>query len=297
MPYRPAEGYEDVSALASSAAMDGSSLSAASSADAGMGGLDSLYAQMLSGRSGANGPVYSYDQQNAQTNKSQFRQAQTAAGSYKYNGSTTLWKGTIIPAVLETAINTDLPGMVVATVTQNIYSSYDGKYLLIPQGSKVFAQYNSSVSYNQNRVQIAWETLIRPDGLEIELGRIDGVDSEGHSGSPGHVSKHPFEYAKAMALIAMFSIVNTKMVNTVNSYGKGKGNNGEDLTNNYYENLYSDMQGQASQICGQMITRALDIQPTLTIDSGTKVNLITNATMVLPPLQADKPTRKYVRKE
>ena len=304
MPYRPVEGYEDVSALASSAAMDSSSLSAASAASAagGLGGegggLESLYAQMLAGRSGnGSGPAYPYDQQNAQSNKTQFRQAQTAAGNYKYNGSTTLWKGTIIPAVLETAINTDLPGMVVATVTQNIYSSYDGKYLLIPQGSKVFAQYNSSISYNQGRVQIAWETLIRPDGLEIELGRLDGVDSQGHSGVPGHVSRHPFEYAKAMALIALFSVVNTKMVNTVNGYGKGKGENGEDLTNNYYENLYSDMQGQANQIGGLMITRALDIQPTITIDSGTKVNLITNATMVLPPLQADKPTHKYVRKE
>ena len=301
MPYRPAEGYEDVSALASSAAMGGAgSDSASDSASGGLGGLgadgslDALYAQMLAKGGGA---AYSYDQQNGQANKGQFRQAQTSAGNYKYNGSTTLWKGTIIPAVLETAINTDLPGMVVATVTQNIYSSYDGKYLLIPQGSKVFAEYNSSVSYNQGRVQIAWNTLIRPDGLEINLGRVDGVDAQGHAGVPGAVNRHPFEYAKAMALIAIFSVVNTKMVNTVNGYGKGKGANGEDLTNDYYENLYADMQSEANKISGDIMSRALDIQPTITIESGTKVNLITNATMVLPPLQADKPKRKYVRKE
>ena len=302
MPYRPAEGYEDVSALAASPALGGSGTSASGASGSGLGmagasggDLSSLYSQMLS--KGGAGPAYSYDQQNMQANKGQFRQAQASAGNYKYNGSTTLWKGTIIPAVLETAINTDLPGMVVATVTQNIYSSYDGKYLLIPQGSKVFAEYNSSISYNQGRVQIAWNTLIRPDGLEIDLGRVDGVDAQGHSGVPGAVSRHPFEYAKAMALIAIFSVVNTKMVNTVNGYGKGKGANGEDLTNDYYENLYSDMQSEANKISGDIISRALDIQPTIAIDSGTKVNLITNATMVLPPLQKDMPKKKYVREK
>ena len=100
-----------------------------------------------------------------------------------------------------------------------------------------------------------------------------------------------------MALIAIFSVVNTKLVNIANSYGKGKGANGEDLTNDYYENLYADLQGQANGLSSDMISRALDIQPTISIESGTKVNLITNATMVLPPLQADKPKKKYVRKE
>lgn len=297
MPYRPAEGFEDEFASSPAAALSAQS----SEASGGTPGMESLYAQMLANSgsaSGGPGQVYSYDQQNAQAAKGKFRQnAQTSAGNYKYNSSNSLWKGTIIPAVLDTSINTDLPGMVVATVTQNVYSSYDGKYLLIPQGSKVYAEYNSSISYNQSRVQIAWNTLIRPDGLEISLGGVDGVDSQGHAGMTGKVSRHPFEYAKAMAMIALFSIVNTKIVNLGNSYGKGKGQNGEDLTNDYYENLFSDLQGQASSLSGNMISRALDIQPTIAIEAGERVNLITNVTMVLPPLQPDVPKRKYVRKE
>ena len=76
----------------------------------------------------------SYESQNNQSDKKNFfENEEEGAGNYKWNSEYSLWKGTVIPAVLDTGINTDLPGAVMATVTSNVYSSQDGKHILIPQ--------------------------------------------------------------------------------------------------------------------------------------------------------------------
>ena len=226
-----------------------------------------------------------YITQNDQSGKRQFMNNNASGGgNYRWNSLYSLWKGTVIPAVLETGINTDLPGVVTAKVTQNVYSSQDGRYLLIPQGSKLFATYNSSITYGQNRIQVAWNTLIRPDGLEIDLGNVMGVDKKGFSGYSGWVSDHPFEYAKARGLIAMFSILETKVDNTAAN------------TNNVYtQNALADTYNEARKLNNKIIERALDIQPTLYKFNGSKVNLITNITMDIPPIEPFPAEQKYER--
>lgn len=227
----------------------------------------------------------SYEQQNMQGAKQEFMgKSSGQTGNYQWNGDFALWKGTVIPAVLETGINTDLPGVVIATVTTNIYSSKDGRYVLIPQGSKLFALYNSSVSYGQNRVQVAWNTLIRPDGLEINLGNVQGVDAQGFAGYKGSVSNHPFEFMKALGLIAMFSIIDTKMENTIDT-----------ANNQYAQNVMANTYAEAQKLNNKIIDRALDIQPTIKIKSGTKINLITNVTIDLPPAENVPVEAKYER--
>lgn len=228
----------------------------------------------------------SYEMQNMQSNKQDFMgNASGQTGTYQWNGDFALWKGTVIPAVLETGIDTDLPGVVIATVTTNVYSSKDGRYVLIPQGSKLFAVYNSSVSYGQNRVQVAWNTLIRPDGLEINLGNLQGVDMQGFAGYKGSVSNHPFEFAKALGLIAMFSLIDTKMDNTIDTAG-----------NQYAQNVMAETYSEVQKLNNKIIDRALDIQPTIKIKGGTKVNLITNVTIDLPPAETIPVEGKYERK-
>ena len=227
----------------------------------------------------------SYDRQNNQSGKQQFLDKERGkTGTYQWNSDFSLWKGTVIPAVLDTGINTDLPGVVIATVTENVYSSNNGNYILIPQGSKLFAEYNSSISYGQNRIQVVWNTLIRPDGLEINLGSMNGVDQFGFSGYKGSVNNHPFEYAKAIGMIAMFSVLDTKMENTIDTQ-----------KNQYAQNAMSDAYATSKRITEKIIDRALDIQPTITIDAGTEINLITNLTMELPPLDPYPVEEKYVR--
>lgn len=226
-----------------------------------------------------------YTTQNNQSGKQQFANNNASGGgNYRWNSLYSLWKGTVIPAVLETGINTDLPGVVTAKVTQNVYSSQDGRYLLIPQGSKLFATYNSSISYGQNRIQVAWDTLIRPDGLEINLGNVMGVDKKGFSGYSGWVSDHPFEYAKALGLIAVFSLIDTKIGNTL-----------ANSNNNYVQNMIAETYNETRKLNNKILERALDIQPTLYKLNGSKVNLIINITMDIPPIEPFPSDQKYVR--
>lgn len=143
-----------------------------------------------------------------------FNQGQPNANNNIGNGqflsNNTLWDGTVISGALQTRINTDNPGIVIARVTENVWSSYDHSFLLIPEGTLLYATYNSSVSYGQNRVQIAWNLLIRPDGYRLELGNMNGVDAQGASGVKGSVNEHPFQIAKAFGLIGMYSLLETE---------------------------------------------------------------------------------------
>lgn len=236
------------------------------------------YIQSMSG----NGS--SYERQNDQSSKQRFLNTGKGNVGQQWNSEYSLWKGTIISAVLDTGINTDLPGNLMAHVTKNVYSSLDSKYLLIPQGSRLYGEYNSEVTYGQKRVQVVWNTLIRPDGLEINLGSMEGIDAYGFAGYNGFKNDHPFAYAKAMGLIAMFSILDTKMMNQIDT-----------ANNTYAQNAMSDVYNEAKQLNNKILDRALDIQPTLTIQPGTEVNLITNVTIDLPPLEDSPVTQKYVR--
>src|ERR1017187_10459682 len=95
-----------------------------------------------------------------------------------------LMAGTVIPAALVTGINSDLPGQMIATVTQNVYDTVTGNYLLIPQGSRMLGQYDAQVAYGQRRVLLVWTRLIMQDGSSIDLDRLQGVDTAGYSRLP-----------------------------------------------------------------------------------------------------------------
>lgn len=226
-----------------------------------------------------------YAAQNSQQSKQDFWKNSGGATKWQWNSNYSLWKGSVIPAVLETGINTDLPGPVTAIVTENVYSSQDATYLLIPQGSKLYANYDSSISFGQTRVQVAWNTLIRPDGLEINLGAVEGVDSSGYAGYTGSVSNHPFAYAKALGLIAMFSIIDTKVSNTQAAQ-----------TNMYAQNVLADTYKETQDLTKQILEKVVDVQPTIKVQPGSQVTLITNITMDLPPVEKPGEPEKYIRK-
>lgn len=205
-------------------------------------------------------------------------------GNGTYLSKAALWDGTIISGALVTAINTDNPGVVIARVTENVYSSQDHSYLLIPEGSLLMATYNSSVSYGQNEVQVAWNLLIRPDNYRVQLGNMNGVNAQGASGYKGSVSNHPFETLKALGMVAVYSILQTEMTNDINSQN-----------NEYLKNAMTDVYAESSKLGNKMVDRALDIKPTIKIKEGTEIKLITNVPMELPPVEVNQATQKYVR--
>lgn len=100
-------------------------------------------------------------------------------------------QGTMIRGVLETAVQSDLPGMVRAVVTENVWS-FDGRRILIPAGSRLVGEYRSGLTHGQTRVFVVWTRLLRSDGVSILLGS-NGTDDLGRAGSAGTVDNHYIE--------------------------------------------------------------------------------------------------------
>jgi len=194
----------------------------------------------------------------------------------------TIFAGTIIPAALETAINTDLPGDVLATVAENVFDSVSGKNLLIPQGSRLLAKYSSNISFGQNRVQVAWQRLIRPDGVSLQLANMNGVDPQGMSGYTGHVDEHWWQYAKGIGLMVLFSIIDGQLqysMKQANTQGAA------DVANSLTAGI--------DQVGTQFTANAMNVQPTITVKQGAKVQVFVNSDIIMPPANQKPVSKKY----
>jgi len=123
----------------------------------------------------------------------------TARAARQFDPQTTITQGTLIPAVLETAINTDVPGYVRAVVSQDV-RSYDGTRVLLPRSSRLIGQYQSGLQAGQKRAYVIWTRAIRPDGITIDLAS-PATDFSGMTGLPGDVNTHFFKrFGSAMLL-------------------------------------------------------------------------------------------------
>lgn len=227
----------------------------------------------------------SYESQNDQKGKSSFyNQNRGTGGSGLWLGLNTIWQGTIFNVVLTSEINTDLPGEVTGRVSKNVYSSQDGRFLLIPQNSVLIGNYNSSISYSQSRAQVIWHTLIRPDGYQINLGAMNGTDTKGAAGLKGFVNDHPMAYVKAILLMSTFSIIN------------GEFQAAQKNTNNQYvQNIAANSQEMVNKLGEKLIDRAMDVQPTIVIKAGTEVNVVVNQNLTLPEYKKPEITQKYMK--
>jgi type IV secretion system protein VirB10 len=175
--------------------------------------------------------------------------------------------GTVIPAALITGIESDLPGQITAQVTENVYDSPTGQYLLIPQGARLIGEYNSEVAYAQTRVQLIWTRLIMPDGASIVLDNQPGADTQGYSGLQDGVNNH----WGALFEAALFS--------TFLSVGAEAGTSNQE--NNLIQAIRSGASDSFNQAGQQLVERELNIQPTLTIRPGFPVRVIVTRDFVL----------------
>jgi type IV secretion system protein VirB10 len=192
--------------------------------------------------------------------------------------------GSIFEAVLLSDINTDLPGEITAIVSKNIYSSQNGEYLLIPQNSRLVGNYNSSISYAQSRVQAGWHTLIRPDGYEVKLGNMAAADSKGAAGLKGWINDHWGKKLLGLAMVSALSIGQVEMKNTLKK-----------LDNEYVTQLWNDDKGIIYGYADNIINKAMNVQPTITIKAGTKITVLVNSNLSLPPLKDYPVTQRYRR--
>lgn len=181
--------------------------------------------------------------------------------------------GTVIPAALITGIRSDLPGQITAQVTENVYDSPSGSYLLIPQGARLIGQYDSQVAFGQSRVLLVWNRLMMPDGTSIVLERQQSADAEGFSGLEDEVDHHWGQLFRAAALSTLLGVGSSL----------GSSDNESDIAKAIRESTQNSMSNVGQQIVG----RQLDVQPTLTIRPGFPVRVIVNRDLVLAPYGRD----------
>ncbi|MEJ6011135.1 TrbI/VirB10 family protein [Novosphingobium aquae] len=177
-----------------------------------------------------------------------------------------LQAGSVIPAALITGIRSDLPGLVTAQVTQNVYDSPTGRILLIPQGSRLIGEYDAEVSFGQSRVLLAWNRLILPDGRSIVLERQPGVDPRGFAGLQDGTDYHWGGVLKA-ALVSTLLGIGSEL---------GSGSDGE-LT----RAIRRGTQDSVNRAGEQVVSRELGVRPTLTIRPGAPVRVLVTHDLVL----------------
>lgn len=131
----------------------------------------------------------------------------TALARQDINPVTTVAQGTMIPAVLETAINTDVPGYVRAIVSQDV-RSFDGSTILVPRSSRLVGQYQSGLQAGQRRAYVIWTRLIRPDGVSVALSS-PAVSFDGTTGLEGDVDTHFFSRFGSAMLLSVISGLTT----------------------------------------------------------------------------------------
>ena len=182
----------------------------------------------------------------------------------------TLFAGTVVPCVMTQGINSDLPGQIGCMVSQNIYDTVTGRHLLIPQGTKAIGTYDSRIAYGQSRVLVVWTRLLRPDGSWVSLEGMPGTDLSGYAGLTGPVDNH---YLRLLSGVVLGSIIGAGA-----QVGAGANNQ-----NPSFSELA--VQGAAQNInqAGQQITRKnLQIQPTIEVRPGSRLNIFATKDLILP---------------
>ena len=193
--------------------------------------------------------------------------------------------GTVLPAVLITAINSDLPGPVIAQVREHIYDTVTGDHLLVPQGSRLLAQYDSMVAWGQERVLVCWNRLILPNGDSIDLQCMPAADLQGAAGLADEVNEHWWRILKGATVATLLSAGTAFAAGDTTSYNPSVG-----------QVTARTASGEVGQI-GQQITRSnLSIQPTITVRPGFSVNVIVTKDMIVPPYP-DPPSALGLRHE
>jgi type IV secretion system protein TrbI len=183
----------------------------------------------------------------------------------------TLFAGTILPCVLTQGIDSDLPGQIGCMISQNVYDTVTGKHLLVPQGTKVIGTYDSRISYGQSRVLVVWTRLLRPDGSTLSLEGMPGTDLSGYAGLTGHVNNH---YVRLLTGVVLGSIIGAAAQIAV----------GANSQNPSFSQLSVQGAGQNINEAGQQITRKnLNIQPTIEVPPGGRLNIFATKDLILPP--------------
>lgn len=176
--------------------------------------------------------------------------------------------GSVISASLITGLRSDLPGLVTAQVTSQVFDSPTGRILLIPQGARLIGSYDSVVAFGQKRALIVWQRIMLPDGSSLRIDNVPATDASGYAGLQDKVDFHTWSLLKGVAIATLLGV-------------------GSELTVTGESDLVQAMrestQQNVSRAGDQLTSRNLDIQPTITIQPGATVRLVVHKDLILAP--------------
>jgi type IV secretory pathway VirB10-like protein len=211
---------------------------------------------------------------NAQGRKAQFVGALDRSGDVNPHALAAapspylLSAGSVISASLITGLRSDLPGLVTAQVTAQVFDSPTGRILLIPQGSRLIGSYDSVVAFGQKRALIVWQRIMLPDGSSLRIDNVPATDASGYAGLQDKVDFHTWALLKGVALATLLG-VGSEMTVTGES----------DLV----QAIRESTQQNVSRAGDQFTSRNLNIQPAITIRPGTTVRLVVHKDLILAP--------------
>jgi type IV secretion system protein TrbI len=183
--------------------------------------------------------------------------------------------GTIIPGVLLTGLNSDLPGQMIAQVRENVFDTEGGQYLLIPQGARLIGLYDHQVAYGQERVLVTWKRVIFPNGSSLSLtDGMPGTDPAGAAGFNDQVNHHLVRVFGNALLLSIFSA--GVQLSQIPSFGQG-------FTGPTAGNVLGAAVGQElGQTSSELIRRGMNIAPTIEIRPGYAFNVMVTQDLVFP---------------
>ncbi len=175
-----------------------------------------------------------------------------------------LMQGTVIPAILSTGINSELPGQISAMVTRDIKDSIKGKFLLIPKGSKLLGQYGSTAAFGSQRLFLGFNRIIFPNGHSINIGSMPGQSADGFAGFDADVDNHLF---RILSNCFFLSSITTAASSVQHSYGNSSG------MQTLYTTQARELSSDVSEALSRIIERNINLAPTLKVQPGYKFTI------------------------
>lgn len=173
--------------------------------------------------------------------------------------------GALLPAILLSGINSDLPGQIMGQVSQDVFDTATGKWKLIPQGARLVGRYSSDVAYGQARVLIAWQRIVFPDGKAMDIGSMPGADSAGYSGFTDQVNNH---YLRVFSSAVLMSGVTAGIAL---SQPQSTASNSRPTAGSAMSEALGQ---QLGQVTAQLIAKNMNIAPALEIRPGYRFNVV-----------------------
>lgn len=180
---------------------------------------------------------------------------------------TIIQAGSVIPAALRTALNSDVPGTVIAQVTAPVYDTLTGEHLLIPQGSRLIGAYEGGATYGDRRMRIVWRRLVLPNGWSMDLSGLEGTDASGAAGLPSRVDDH-------LDRVAVASLVSGVLSTAANAAQDGE-------SSAFAQSVGDASAQEAARVGGRIVDRELSVRPTLRVPAGAAVRVLVNRDLVL----------------